>query len=74
MAEVIGLRRVRVIQRCFGRSASDVQIGADVANLFVMDASGFASSGWSNPTPTIMAFAVRSTDHLLERMRSGELY
>ena len=45
----------------------------DVSNLFVMDASGFASSGWSNPTLTIMALAVRSTDHLLERMRAGEL-
>jgi choline dehydrogenase-like flavoprotein len=45
----------------------------DVANLFVMDASGFASGGWSNPTLTIMALAVRSTDHLLERMRAGDL-
>jgi choline dehydrogenase-like flavoprotein len=45
----------------------------DVANLFVMDASGFPSSGWSNPTLTIMALAVRSCDHLLERMRTGDL-
>jgi choline dehydrogenase-like flavoprotein len=44
----------------------------DVPNLFVMDASGFPSSGWSNPTLTIMALAVRSCDHLLERMRVGD--
>jgi choline dehydrogenase-like flavoprotein len=45
----------------------------DVANLFVMDGSGFPSGGWSNPTLTIMALAVRSCDHLLERMRTGDL-
>ncbi len=45
----------------------------DMPNLFVMDASGFPSSGWSNPTLTIMAVAVRACDHLLERMRQGEL-
>jgi choline dehydrogenase-like flavoprotein len=45
----------------------------DVANLFVMDGSSFASSGWQNPTLTIMALAVRATDHLLERLRRGEL-
>lgn len=45
----------------------------DVTNLFVMDASGFSSSGWSNPTLTIMALAVRSCDHLLERMRVGDI-
>jgi choline dehydrogenase-like flavoprotein len=45
----------------------------DVSNVFVMDASGFPSGGWSNPTLTIMALAVRSTDRLLERMRAGEV-
>jgi len=45
----------------------------DVANVFVLDASGFPSSGWSNPTLTIMALAVRSCDRVLERMRSGDL-
>jgi choline dehydrogenase-like flavoprotein len=43
----------------------------DVANLFVMDASGFASSGWSNPTLTITALVERSTDHLLEVCAPG---
>jgi choline dehydrogenase-like flavoprotein len=45
----------------------------DVANVFVMDGSGFASSGYANPTLTMMALAVRSTDHLLEQMRRGDL-
>ncbi|HXW04543.1 MAG TPA: GMC family oxidoreductase [Vicinamibacterales bacterium] len=45
----------------------------DVSNLFVMDGSCFVSSGCQNPTLTIMALAVRSTDHLLESMKKGEL-
>jgi choline dehydrogenase-like flavoprotein len=45
----------------------------DVSNVYVMDASGFPSGGWSNPTLTIMALAVRSTDRLLERMKAGEI-
>jgi choline dehydrogenase-like flavoprotein len=45
----------------------------DVPNLFVMDASAFPSSGWSNPTLTIMALAVRSCDHLLEQMKAGDV-
>jgi choline dehydrogenase-like flavoprotein len=45
----------------------------DVANLFVMDASGFPSGGCQNPTLTIMALAVRSTEHLMEEMRRGNL-
>ena len=44
----------------------------DVANLFVMDGSSFPSGGWSNPTLTMMALAVRSTDNLLDRLRRGE--
>jgi choline dehydrogenase-like flavoprotein len=45
----------------------------DVANLFVMDASGFPSSGCQNPTLTIMALAVRSCDFVLEQMKRGDL-
>jgi choline dehydrogenase-like flavoprotein len=45
----------------------------DVRNLFVMDASGFPSGGCQNPTLTIMALAVRSTDHLMEEMKRGNL-
>jgi choline dehydrogenase-like flavoprotein len=45
----------------------------DVKNLFVMDGSGFASSAWQNPTLTIMALAVRSSEYLKEQLKSGEL-
>jgi choline dehydrogenase-like flavoprotein len=45
----------------------------DVANVFVMDGSGFVSGGWSNPTLTLMALAVRSCDHLLDSLRRAEL-
>jgi choline dehydrogenase-like flavoprotein len=45
----------------------------DVANLFVMDGSCFVSSGCQNPTLTIMALAVRSTDYLLDEMRKRNL-
>jgi choline dehydrogenase-like flavoprotein len=45
----------------------------DVSNLFVMDGSCFVSSGCQNPTLTIMALAVRSTDYLLGEMRKGNL-
>jgi len=43
----------------------------DIANLFVMDAAGFPSSGCQNPTMTIMALAVRSCDYLIDQMRRG---
>jgi choline dehydrogenase-like flavoprotein len=45
----------------------------DVRNLFVMDGSSFCSIGWQNPTLTIMALAVRSTDFLQEQLRQGTL-
>jgi choline dehydrogenase-like flavoprotein len=45
----------------------------DVSNVYVMDGSGFPSGGYANPTLTMMALAVRSTDHLLESMRRGEV-
>jgi choline dehydrogenase-like flavoprotein len=45
----------------------------DVANLFVMDGSGFPSSGCQNPTLTIMALAVRSCDYLMAEMKRGNL-
>ncbi|HET9865570.1 MAG TPA: GMC family oxidoreductase, partial [Steroidobacteraceae bacterium] len=41
----------------------------DIKNLFVMDASGFPSGGCQNPTLTIMAMAVRSTDHLIAELK-----
>jgi choline dehydrogenase-like flavoprotein len=45
----------------------------DIANLFVLDGSCFPSSAWQNPTLTIMALAVRATDHIKDRLRRGEL-
>ncbi len=45
----------------------------DVPNLFVMDASGFPSGGCQNPTLTIMALAVRSTDYLMDEMKRGNI-
>jgi choline dehydrogenase-like flavoprotein len=45
----------------------------DVDNLFVMDAAGFTSGACQNPTLTIMALTVRSTDYLLEEMKKGSL-
>ena len=41
----------------------------DIKNLFVMDASGFPSGACQNPTLTIMAMAVRSTDHLINELK-----
>ena len=43
----------------------------DMKNLFVMDASCFVSIGCQNPTLTIMAIAVRSTDYLMQQMKGG---
>jgi choline dehydrogenase-like flavoprotein len=45
----------------------------DVKNLFVMDGSSFVSIGCQNPTLTIMALAVRSTDYLLDEMKKGNV-
>jgi choline dehydrogenase-like flavoprotein len=45
----------------------------DVSNLFVMDAAGFTSGACQNPTLTIMALTVRSTDYLLSEMKRGSL-
>src|SRR5262245_9900542 len=45
----------------------------DVQNLFVMDAAGFTSGACQNPTLTIMALAVRSTDYLLAEMKRGNV-
>src|SRR5437016_2881459 len=44
-----------------------------VSNLFIMDGAGFTSTACQNPTLTIMALAVRSTDHLMEEMKRGNI-
>jgi hypothetical protein len=38
-----------------------------------MDAAGFPSGACQNPTLTIMAIAVRSTDYLMAEMKKGNL-
>ena len=45
----------------------------DIKNLFVMDASGFASNPCQNPTLTIMTLSVRSCDYLMGEMKRGEI-
>ena len=45
----------------------------DVPNLFLMDAASFTSGACQNPTLTIMALAVRSTDYLLGELKKGSL-
>jgi choline dehydrogenase-like flavoprotein len=45
----------------------------DVKNLFVLDGAGFTSTACQNPTLTIMALAVRSSDYLMKEMKSGNI-
>ncbi|MGB0123391.1 MAG: GMC family oxidoreductase [Silvibacterium sp.] len=45
----------------------------DLKNLFVVDGSSFVSSGWQNPTMTIVSLAMRSSEYLAEQMRRGEI-
>ncbi len=43
----------------------------DIKNLFVVDGAAFTSAGWQNPTLTILALAMRSSEYLAEQMRTG---
>jgi choline dehydrogenase-like flavoprotein len=45
----------------------------DAENLFVTDGACFASSGWQNPTLTMMAITARACDHILARLKRGDL-
>ena len=45
----------------------------DVKNLFVMDGAGFTSGACQNPTLTIMALTVRSSDYLMSELKRGNL-
>jgi len=40
----------------------------DVQNLYVVGSSVFPTSGWANPTLTIAALALRTSDHLAARL------
>lgn len=45
----------------------------DIKNLFVVDGGAFVSAGWQNPTMTILALAMRSSEYLAEQMRQGNI-
>lgn len=45
----------------------------DVGNVYVMDGSAFVSGGSQNPTLTILALAMRASEHLAEELRKGEI-
>ncbi|MDW5266623.1 MULTISPECIES: GMC oxidoreductase [Acidobacteriaceae] len=45
----------------------------DIKNLVVVDGASFVSSGWQNPTMTIVALAMRASEHLAEQMRQGNV-
>jgi choline dehydrogenase-like flavoprotein len=45
----------------------------DIKNLYVVDGASFVSGGWQNPTMTILALAMRSSEHLAEQMRQGNV-
>jgi len=40
----------------------------DHKNLFVVDGASFTSSGWQNPTMTILSLSMRAAEHLAQEM------
>lgn len=45
----------------------------DHKNLFLVDGSVFTSAGWQNPTMTILALSMRSSEHLAGQMARNEI-
>jgi choline dehydrogenase-like flavoprotein len=45
----------------------------DVKNLFVPDGSSFVSGGAQNPTLTILALTIRSSEYLADLMKKGDV-
>jgi choline dehydrogenase-like flavoprotein len=45
----------------------------DVRNLFVADAGPFVSNANKNPTWTILALAMRTSEYIVEERRKGNL-
>lgn len=45
----------------------------DVPNLLIVDGAVFASNPHKNPTLTMMALAMRNIEHLVGRMRKGDI-
>jgi choline dehydrogenase-like flavoprotein len=45
----------------------------DAKNVFVMDGSCFVTSGWQNPSLTMMALTVRACAHVVDELKRGNL-
>jgi len=45
----------------------------DHKNLWVVDGAGFTSTGWQNPTMTILALSIRASERLADEMRKGNV-
>jgi choline dehydrogenase-like flavoprotein len=45
----------------------------DVPNLFVADGGPFVSNANKNPTWTILALAMRTSEYIVEQRRKGDL-
>lgn len=45
----------------------------DVKNLFVVDGASFVTCGWQNPTMTILALSMRSSEFLADQMKKRNL-
>lgn len=45
----------------------------DAKNLFVLDGSCFVTSGWQNPSLTMMALALRASTYIVNECRMGNL-
>jgi hypothetical protein len=45
----------------------------DIDNLFVSDGSQFTSSAARNPTPTIVALAIRQAEYISREMSAGNI-
>jgi choline dehydrogenase-like flavoprotein len=45
----------------------------DVKNIFVVDGASFVTSGWQNPTMTILSLSMRASEYLAEQMKQGTL-
>ncbi|MEZ5749627.1 MAG: GMC family oxidoreductase [Caenibius sp.] len=43
-----------------------------IANLYIAGSSLFPTSGWANPTLTIVALALRSGDHIAQRLAAND--
>ena len=45
----------------------------DYKNLFVVDGASFTSTGWQNPTMTILALSMRASEHLADEVNKKNI-